>query len=680
MRLESVTVHVPGRDAVVWGMPHGHPVEVPLGHRGEHVGDLVVTLPGGESLGARGQRTLTDLATVVATAVAVTRAAEEVEETRRPARPRPARGASRHPARDPRRPRAVARRAPARAPGRPQPPRDRPGGRRRAAGHPPGRARPAGLRRPHPLAQPAAARARRAGPVGGARRALGQARRGRPRRCGSTSTTTTCSDPQVAAAAYGIAAEAVVNVARHSRGEVVHRRRPRRGADGLRVAVHDDGRGIDATARPGVGSSAMRERAEEQGGRVDVRSEPGPRHDGRGRAAGRGRDAVPEPIRVALVDDHPVFRLGMAGLLARCPASPSSARPPTPREALALAAGRRRRRPHGPPPRRGLGHRDDPRARAPRPRRPGARRDDARGRRLGRRVHARRAPAATCSRAPTPDEVERAVRAVANGEVILGPAVAARAVAALTTGRTVGAGAVPRAHRPRARGARPRRARATTTSRSRAGSCSARRRCATRLQRPHQARRSATGLGRDRARPRGRAGHRLRSVGWVTSGASRREPSCSADVRARRGVRRPRRWRSATGRRRGRRGGALGRRLARERCSAGLRRAMTRRGARSTGTPRPQAKSTYRLVHRALLLRERVAGHLYDFDMAGGQLRGETRDRRETGGSGGRAPDRVRARGRSLCRSRSPRRGGAGGAGARSRGCAGGWGRWTWRR
>ena len=41
-----------------------------------------MTLPGGESLGARGQQTLTDLATVVATAVAVTRAAEEVEATR----------------------------------------------------------------------------------------------------------------------------------------------------------------------------------------------------------------------------------------------------------------------------------------------------------------------------------------------------------------------------------------------------------------------------------------------------------------------------------------------------------------------------------------------------------------------------------------------------------------------
>jgi DNA-binding NarL/FixJ family response regulator len=36
----------------------------------------------------------------------------------------------------------------------------------------------------------------------------------------------------------------------------------------------------------------------------------------------------------------------------------------------------------------------------------------------------------------SPEEVERAIRAVANGEVILGPRVAARAMAAVTAGRT----------------------------------------------------------------------------------------------------------------------------------------------------------------------------------------------------------------------------------------------------
>ena len=75
MRLESVTLTEPGGEDVVWGVPSGAPVAVPLRHRGEEVGALVVTLPGGETLGSAGQRTLGDLANVVATAVAVTRAA-----------------------------------------------------------------------------------------------------------------------------------------------------------------------------------------------------------------------------------------------------------------------------------------------------------------------------------------------------------------------------------------------------------------------------------------------------------------------------------------------------------------------------------------------------------------------------------------------------------------------------
>ena len=82
MRLESVSLVTPGHDDVVWGMPSGAPVAVPLRHRGEEVGTMLVTLPGGESLGATGLRTLGDLANVVATAVAVTRAAREVEEAR----------------------------------------------------------------------------------------------------------------------------------------------------------------------------------------------------------------------------------------------------------------------------------------------------------------------------------------------------------------------------------------------------------------------------------------------------------------------------------------------------------------------------------------------------------------------------------------------------------------------
>ncbi len=75
----------------------------------------------------------------------------------------------------------------------------------------------------------------------------------------------------LAGAAYGILAEAVTNAARHS------------GADGCRVQVHrlgddlllrvsDAGRGTQPDAVLGVGTSSMRERAEEAGGSLQVRS------------------------------------------------------------------------------------------------------------------------------------------------------------------------------------------------------------------------------------------------------------------------------------------------------------------------------------------------------------------------------------------------------------------------
>jgi signal transduction histidine kinase len=75
-------------------------------------------------------------------------------------------------------------------------------------------------------------------------------------------------DQRTAQAAYGIVAEAVTNVVRHS------------GAGGCRVAVtegdvldvvvEDDGTGVSADARSGVGTLSMRERAEEQGGTLRI--------------------------------------------------------------------------------------------------------------------------------------------------------------------------------------------------------------------------------------------------------------------------------------------------------------------------------------------------------------------------------------------------------------------------
>ena len=82
------------------------------------------------------------------------------------------------------------------------------------------------------------------------------------------------SDPQVAAAAYGIVGEALVNVSRHSgASECTVRTSSSSGA--LSVLVADSGRGIGEDARAGVGSRSMRERAEEQGGRLEIHASPG---------------------------------------------------------------------------------------------------------------------------------------------------------------------------------------------------------------------------------------------------------------------------------------------------------------------------------------------------------------------------------------------------------------------
>ena len=74
----------------------------------------------------------------------------------------------------------------------------------------------------------------------------------------------------LAAAGYGIASEAVTNVVRHA--GVSRCRLDVRVADGeLAVRCTDLGRGIGPDARAGIGTQAMRERAEEQGGRLDIR-------------------------------------------------------------------------------------------------------------------------------------------------------------------------------------------------------------------------------------------------------------------------------------------------------------------------------------------------------------------------------------------------------------------------
>ncbi|OLT53185.1 hypothetical protein BJF88_12895 [Cellulosimicrobium sp. CUA-896] len=76
-------------------------------------------------------------------------------------------------------------------------------------------------------------------------------------------------DPRVAAAAYAIASESVVNAARHS-GTAECRLTVEVLDDALVVMCEDAGVGVAPGARAGVGSRSVRERAEELGGRVEV--------------------------------------------------------------------------------------------------------------------------------------------------------------------------------------------------------------------------------------------------------------------------------------------------------------------------------------------------------------------------------------------------------------------------
>ncbi len=78
-------------------------------------------------------------------------------------------------------------------------------------------------------------------------------------------------DPEVEAAAYRIALEALTNVHRHARATHCT---IRLSADDhqVRVNVQDDGRGLPPMRREGVGLASMRHRAESLGGALEVRS------------------------------------------------------------------------------------------------------------------------------------------------------------------------------------------------------------------------------------------------------------------------------------------------------------------------------------------------------------------------------------------------------------------------
>ncbi|GAB2698910.1 sensor histidine kinase [Thalassiella azotivora] len=267
LRLESATVVVDDVAVASSGSPTSVPVQVPLVHRGARVGTLDVTAPPGEWLGARAVRTLEELAVVVAAGVALARAAVDLEDAR--ARLTSARLEERRVIRrelhDGLGPSLAGLRLGLQ-------------GARNLVERDPGSAVDL-------LAALQAELDQRVDDVRTLSRhllppvldelGLGPALEELAARHEGTGLVVGvhCDVPEVrpalAAAAYGIAAEAVTNVVRHAGAS---RCTVDVAVDGteLVLVVEDDGVGIAPGARPGVGSRSMRERAAEQGGSVEV--------------------------------------------------------------------------------------------------------------------------------------------------------------------------------------------------------------------------------------------------------------------------------------------------------------------------------------------------------------------------------------------------------------------------
>ncbi|MBO9519984.1 MAG: sensor histidine kinase [Nocardioidaceae bacterium] len=268
LRLESVAVRAEGLTDVRWGTPTSAPTVVPLLHRGETVGSVEVTTPAGEALGPRGTQLVTDFGAVAAAALVVRAQARQVEDAR--ARLTQARLEERRVIRreihDGLGPSLAGLRlglqgarnllgrddaAAADILERLQAELDQRVAEVRTLSHSllPPVLDELGLA---PALHELAARYTEDGlPV-------------------DASTSVPDGLPTtLAAAAYGIASEALVNARRHSAADRC-RVLARVDGDRLVVAVEDDGIGIAADAVPGVGSRSMRERADELGGTLSV--------------------------------------------------------------------------------------------------------------------------------------------------------------------------------------------------------------------------------------------------------------------------------------------------------------------------------------------------------------------------------------------------------------------------
>jgi len=82
MRLQSVTLTSGGATVASYGVPSSNALELPVVHRGQEIGVLVVTAPPGEWLGARTVRAVEDLSDLVAAGLALTLALHEADAAR----------------------------------------------------------------------------------------------------------------------------------------------------------------------------------------------------------------------------------------------------------------------------------------------------------------------------------------------------------------------------------------------------------------------------------------------------------------------------------------------------------------------------------------------------------------------------------------------------------------------
>lgn len=268
LRLESVTVRADGLSDVRWGSPSTTPTVVPLLHRGETVGSVEVTAPAGETLGPRGEQLIADFGAVAAAALVVRAQAREVEAARdRLTRARlEERRVIRREIHDGLGPSLAGLRlglqgarnllgrddaAAARILEQLQADLDQRVAEVRTLSHSllPPVLDELGL---VPALHELAARHTENGlPV----EVDAEIPEGLPQ--------------PTALAAYGIASEALVNAARHS-GARRCRVTARMTGAVVHLEIHDDGSGVAADAVAGVGTQAMRERAEELGGRLSL--------------------------------------------------------------------------------------------------------------------------------------------------------------------------------------------------------------------------------------------------------------------------------------------------------------------------------------------------------------------------------------------------------------------------